>query len=247
MKIFATGTTGLIGSSLNDIFPLKIDLLDAKTFGNFQYANVTVIHLAGIVGEALVRSDYEKAFEVNVRGTLEFARHVLKDENSRFLYISSSHVYQNTRSRHKELDTLKPINLYGKMKLEAELGLQQIFKNEPQRLCIARVFSVLDVGMPKGTLGWAIENLNQNSPLRNCDDVRDFLTPSEIANHLLKIAKKEFKFPVVNVCSGKGRYIRDACVELRHLKGLITPEELLIGGNSEVPYIVGDNSRLLCL
>ena len=245
--IYANGTTGLIGSTLEGVYNLAVDLLAPKSFSSFApVKDSTVIHLAGVVGESQVTKNLELAYEINVEGTLEFARFIKQKTTSRFIFVSSSHVYKPSIKKHLEEDELGAVSHYAKFKILTEIQLQKLFFDEPKRLCIARVFSVLDVGMKKGTLGWAIENLNQENPLRNIDDKRDFLSPRYIGQYLTGIAHREFKFPIVNVCSGIGKSIGQACVELRAKLGLGTDPSLLISGNSEVPSIIGDNSRLKC-
>ena len=246
-EIYATGSSGLIGSKLVGVNPIRLDLLDSRTFNSLELRKSTVVHLAGIVGEETVKSDFDLAYKVNVSGTIEFARFILEKTDSRFLFVSSSHVYKASNMPHKESDEISPLNVYAGLKWEAERALRLLYRTEPKRLCIARVFSVLGPGMPIGTLGWAIENLSQDSPLNNCDDERDFLAPKEIAGYLTHLAKTDFKFPVVNICSGKSSKVGDACIKLRTSLGLQTPLELLIRGNSKIPWILGDNSRLLSL
>lgn len=245
--IFATGTSGLIGSKLVDVSPVQIDLLNPASFKAVSKEMSSVIHLAGIVSEKKVQQEYSKAYKTNVAGTIKFAKHIFNNSNSRFVYVSSSHVYKPSRETHTELDVIAPVNLYGLLKWETEVALQDIFKFAPERLCIARVFSVLGTDMPYGSLGWAIENLKSSSPLKNGSDIRDFLTPSSIASHLKRIAEQEFKFPIVNVCSGTSMTIMEACIRLRNYLGLETAQEFIEAGNSTVPSITGDNSRLLAL
>lgn len=245
--IYATGTSGLIGSKLVDVRPLQIDLQKPVSFKTVAKEMSCVIHLAGVVSERRVQQEFTNAYRINVTGTIKFARHILNYSDSRFVFVSSSHVYKPSGEMHSELDTIAPVNLYGLLKWEAEVALQDIFKFAPERLCIARVFSVLDIGMPYGSLGWAIENVKSSSPLRNGSDIRDFLTPRSIATHLRTIAQQEFIFPIVNVCSGRSMTIIEACMKLRNSLGLETPQEFIDAGNSAVPCIAGDNSRLLWL
>lgn len=248
MNISATGTTGLIGSELQEVNPLNIDLKNPKTWGKIEIPNnSTIIHLAGIVGERNVLLDEKESFEVNVVNTIEFASFVNKQYGARFLFVSSSHVYKPSIFKHMEEDVCDPINMYGSQKHAAEKGLLELFNDRRECLCIARVFSVLGPRMPRGTLGWAAERISDSSSLKNCDDERDFLTPKEIANYLLLIAKLEFSFDVINICSGVTKKVGAACMEYRQTLGLETLPEWLEAGNSSIPCILGDNTKLRSL
>jgi dTDP-4-dehydrorhamnose reductase len=245
LKIFATGTSGVIGSRLMGVIPVYLDLSKTNDYsGLLLDSNSTLIHLAGIVGESKVQANKELARKVNVDGTVELARTILSKSNSRLIFVSSSHVYLHSSSPLKEDDEVGPFSLYGQLKLEAENLLKEVFADEPSRLCIARVFSVLDSGMPEGSLGWAIENLSVRAPLYNCDDERDFQTPKEIAEVLIRLAKSAVASGVINICSGESKSVRNACIELRERLGLPTDSDLLKDGYSKVPRIVGDRTKL---
>jgi nucleoside-diphosphate-sugar epimerase len=244
MKILATGTSGLIGSQLKEAQPIYLELREKSTYPKIlDESDSTLIHLSGIVGETKVNNNLRKAYSVNVTGTLTLAEHVRNYSNWRFIFVSSSHVYKPSHNFHRESDPLVPINNYGLMKQETESELISLFSQEPWRLCIARVFSVLGTGMPKGTLGWAIENLSVENPLRFSDDIRDFLTPLQIAQDLEMIAKLTFHFPILNICSGVKTRIRDACLSLRSGINSDTFHDLILEGNSSIPCIVGDRTR----
>jgi hypothetical protein len=59
--------------------------------------------------------------------------------------------------------------------------LQELFKASPEKLCIIRVFILLDRGMPEGSLGGVFSKLSRELTwveVENGDDVRDFLAPT---------------------------------------------------------------------
>jgi nucleoside-diphosphate-sugar epimerase len=245
MKVYATGTSGMIGSRLKQCLPLRLDLLNLDSFRDVKLEpKSTLIHLAGIVGENKVKANESLARLINVEGTLQLARFIKDYTSCRMLFVSSSHVYAPSSMALKENDEVKPFSLYGQHKWEGEQACIRIFSDEPERLQIARVFSVLDIGMPVGTLGWAIENLSEERPLKNCDDERDFLTPGDVATLLYELTQRHSKFQIVNVCSGTFKSVGRACVDLRERVGKDTAKQLLHPGNSNNPKIIGDRSRL---
>ena len=115
---------------------------------------------------------------VNVTGLERLASIFVEKTNSKFIYVSSSHVYRTSSNKISEVDAIEPQNLYAEQKYEAEECLQRIFVKCLERLVIVRVFSVLDWGMGPNTLGNAISQLAKHSSwvLQNGKDIRDFLT-----------------------------------------------------------------------
>ena len=86
----------------------------------------------------------------------------------------------------------------------------EVFKETPEKLCIVRVFSVLDWDVADFTLGGAIKNStisSSNFKLSNSDDVRDFLTPKLIASVLTKISHNSSISGIINLSSARGTTI----------------------------------------
>lgn len=248
--IFATGITGTIGKFLSsNIHGVQINLegpiIDSAP-PKLQPED-SLIHLAGIVGPKLVDENPQRAFQVNVLGTVNLADSFLNSGGGRFIYVSTSHVYGKSDLPLKESSPVRPINNYANQKLEAEDRLRDLFQSNPDRLCVVRVFSVLDWNVGPFTLGGAISRLtesNSNFVLKNADDTRDFLTPKTIAETLELIAAKESMSGTVNLCSARGLTVREAALIMLNQIGLNPPSERIQGGNSSNPYIVGDNSKL---
>ena len=101
--------------------------------------------------------------------------------------------------------------------------------------------------MSDSTLGGAIKKLtemNSHSVLRNIDDVRDFLTPKQVANALIAITNESSLTGIVNLCSGVGTSVVNAAQKMFESSGLKFPAERMVKGNSDNPYMVGSNSKL---
>lgn len=249
-KILATGTTGTIGKHVSrDFQSLRMDLsLPFASDFSFEIEDdFDLVHMAGVVGEENVRSDINYSEIVNVKATYELASRFKDSSDGRFLYISTSHVYGESCGPISEEFNLNPASTYAEQKLRAELSLTSIFKSEPSRLLILRVFSVLDWGMPPKTLGGSIQDIYSgiaNSRVMNADDVRDFLTPKVVARTITSLAQEFKGCGVLNLCSGTGTRVRDAAFRMLVSK-FQSPDEFISKGNSSRPMIVGDNSRLL--
>ena len=140
-----------------------------------------------------------------------------------------------------------PNNVYAEQKLEAEEEISSIFRDYPEKLCIVRVFSVLDWDVADFTLGGGIKKLtsdNSNFILNYGDDIRDFLTPHLIANTLISIANEARLTGIVNLATGIGITVKDAAKTMLEGSGYKLPANRIVSGSSDYPYVVGDNSKL---
>ena len=249
MAVYATGLTGTIGSFLpGSVKPINIDLSsNGDAFEKLKFKeDDSIIHLGAVVGNEKVRDNPNYAFDVNVRGTQLLAQIALRQNVSKFLYISSSHVYKSNFGRINEFGTLEPTTAYGKSKLEAEKILEQIFLEKRYKLCILRVFSLLDWNMPAFTLGGSIQKAfhGEKITLVNGDDVRDFLTPKAVAEILFKLSEVQGLPKIINLCSGVGTSVATATGEMTKAFSKEIKLEV-IQGFSSIPRLVGDNSLLL--
>jgi nucleoside-diphosphate-sugar epimerase len=249
--MYATGTSGTIGRHLSlAVAPLKIDLRkieQVKSLPTFSKED-KLIHLAGVIGPKLVEGNYEEAYRVNVEGTLNLATRFLENGGERFIYVSSSHVYAKSHSKLDENSPIGPINSYAVQKLQTENLLGTLFKHNPTALCVVRVFSVLDWGVPPYTLGGAIGKLadpESDYILKFASDVRDFLAPKQIARMLEKISNATSLSGVVNLCSGLGLTVFEAARAMLAAQGLDVPLNRIHHTSSDTPFIVGDNSKLI--
>ena len=250
LKILATGTTGTIGKYFSGAVPLSINLLDEfnPIEPSLFNSSSVVLHAAGIVGNDAVSKDINISRKINIDGTKKLAEISRDSSISRFVYVSSSHVYAPSDGLLLESSKVDPVGAYAEQKIEAEQAVVEVFRETPEKLCIVRVFSVLDWDVADFTLGGAIKNLtisNSNFKLSNSDDVRDFLTPKLIASVLTKISHNSSISGIINLSSARGTTIREAVREMLIKSGYEFPSERVLPGNSIRPHIVGDNSKLI--
>ncbi len=249
VRILATGLTGTIGRHFGpSVGNLGIRLEDPTTnFGN-SLDNCVVIHLAAAVGEALVRRDLRHSYSVNVVGAVEFARAVFRSSAERFIYVSTSHVYERQPEVMflSESDSVLPQGQYALQKLVAEELITEVFREEPSRLTIARVFSVVHQTQPPGTLGFTIMSLLRDPKLKLnfADDERDFLSPKVIAGILVSLAQSATAPRTVNICSGTATTVRETARLLLGNESFSKIEERVIRGQSQNPRIVGNSDVL---
>ena len=248
-NIFATGVSGTIGKHFADkVLEINIDLLKPmQIFIPSIKPGDLILHAAAVVGSVNVSKDVSSSYLVNVKSSITLAQFAKDLGISKFVYVSTSHVYAKSDEILSEDSPTSPNNIYAEHKLEAEQGISQIFNDSPEKLCIVRVFSVLDWDVADFTLGGAIKKLilpNSDFILSNADDVRDFLTPRKIATCLMSIANTRSLHGIVNLSTRTPITVREAALIMLEQSGFKLPKDRIIGGCSDFPYIVGDNSKV---
>ena len=157
MKILVTGATGFVGRYLvNDLsktdeviacvrkksslLPSSVQQIVSNNFFDIAIPKDTdvIVHLAGIAHNK--NNSVDEFKKINVDGTLELARKALEANIKRFIFISSIGV--NGNSTHgkafTEQDTPNPINEYTISKYQAEVALEELFKDTKTDLVIIR-------------------------------------------------------------------------------------------------------------
>ena len=254
MLILATGTSGTIGKHFSShVSPISADLRNFNSvqtvLGKFQNKEKSsLIHLAGVVGKIEVEKDLDNSRKINILGTKSLAEHFKSNFSGKFYYVSTSHVYACSKVPIDEEFETSPSTLYASQKLEAENLLKDIFSDSPDRLCILRLFSVLDWDTAPFTLGGGIRKLadkNSDFELNYSNDIRDFLTPKTVAETILTLVKIDKASGIVNVCTNVGTPVIDACVRMLTESNFQIPNSRINSGTSDNPIIVGNNSKLL--
>jgi nucleoside-diphosphate-sugar epimerase len=247
-NFLATGKTGTIGRHLSqNIKSLDIDLLRIREFkGNLN--NQTIIHLAGSVGIQKVQRDPILSHAVNVDGTFELAERALSDGCLKFIFVSTCHVYAPKDGLLNEDDNLDPINEYALQKFYAEQGLLKIYSQRPNQLLILRVFSVLDLYTKRESLGGQVRALlegHEQTIIRNSSDLRDFMTPKQVATAIEELATKHsISETILNICTSKKTTVQQAVKKLVGSELFESLKDRIIPGHSQNPVIVGDSSLL---
>ena len=121
MATFATGSTGTIGKLFPDsVIPMRINLTSAiEEFEQLPLENNDiVIHAAAVVGPSVVDKNPLAAREVNIEGTRKLGLAALSKGISKFVYISTSHVYRFGPEYLLENDEIAPVNEYANQKYE---------------------------------------------------------------------------------------------------------------------------------
>ncbi len=149
MKILITGSKGLIGSALiKSLHQIGIETIgidikhstDDTNYGTILDSNGVfsklkqvdgIMHLAAVSRVIDAEKTPELCWRTNVQGTSTIIQAALECENRPWLiYASSREVYgEPAQFPVKESDSLKPVNIYGESKAEAEKLVHQASEN----------------------------------------------------------------------------------------------------------------------
>jgi nucleoside-diphosphate-sugar epimerase len=249
MKIFATGITGTLGRKMPEsVIPIKSRLEDfqhSQSEENFK--DSTIIHMAGIVGVEKVKSNIQFSEKINVDCTMDLARISEKSGAAKFIYISSGHVYGNTNQSADESSPVNPQTLYAEQKCRAERKLIDFFGQTHTKLIILRIFSVVDISINSPSLGGQIKKIiggDNTRPIKNGDDVRDFMKVETVSAIVNEIATSEVHSGIYNLCSGKSTTVRNLVKSILQDHGIRNYEHIE-SGNSDLPNNYGTNSKLV--
>lgn len=142
--VLVTGATGLLGKGLEETAPargariigvhlrpykvqdprarhLVLDIRDPgavrRLFARHPFD--AVIHAAGIASVDYVERHYAESLESNLLGTLNVASEARK-AGCPLVYVSTNAVFDGASPPYKESDPVRPVNKYGRIKVECE-------------------------------------------------------------------------------------------------------------------------------
>lgn len=178
MRIFVTGSTGLLGHQIVKLAldaghevlasyigqpptngePVELDLL------NLQFIKPTItklkpdaiIHTAAYTDVDCCETNRDVARKLNAEATKQVA--IAADEiGAHLTYISTDYVFDGEKGRYKEDDEPNPISHYGLTKLEGERHVRASSKE----WCIARTSAIYGRGGEKKNFAiWLLDNLS---------------------------------------------------------------------------------------
>ena len=222
LRILVTGASGVLGEHIShalsavapkiDLVIFNADLADSTSTDNF-ISNAghldQVIHLAAKVAIDEVNDDPVLAYAVNVSGTLNLIRSLIKyNRTDHLFFCSSSHVYAPQSFAISEDSELQPSSLYGRTKLFAETIIRDLCYKNNIPLCVGRVFSMHDerqVGSflrPNLVKRIDEEDLSMPFVLPGAQSVRDFLTAEQVARYIIQLSLARYCGDI-NIASGK--------------------------------------------
>ncbi len=271
MTILVTGGAGYIGSHfVRHLERKKIDFVIADNFStghkkfvknkrfyeldlrdpeelrvNLQDLNISsIVHFAGLSIVSDSKKMKKEYYENNVLASMNLAKFAVEKKIRKFIYSSSAAVYGIPEEIPiKESHPTKPINNYGKNKLEVENFLKDLSKEFPLDVVCLRYFNAAgadqdgDLGEEHNPETHLIPNIIKSGlnsyeftiygDAYNTEDgtcIRDFVHVNDLASaHLLSLSFLNLNkgFHVFNLGSEKGFSIMEVinvCQELLQTK-----------------------------
>jgi nucleoside-diphosphate-sugar epimerase len=218
-----TGSSGVLGKKLKKNLPYKFyefkkDIRNLKSVEEWVLKKDfdIVIHLAALVPLDRVNKNYQKAYDTNVKGTLNLVKSIIKKKNKPkwFFFASTSHVYKPTSKLKKitENSITKPQNKYGLTKSIAEKLIKNLLKNYSVSTCIGRIFSFTDNAQkPPYVIPNIIKKIKKskkNVVLKNLNNFRDFLSTKDIISAIDTLRKRK-AIGIYNIGSGESFDLRN--------------------------------------
>jgi len=181
-KVLITGSGGILGSELsirlNELFDvLALPKSSSKNFLDITDFNMMysifknfdpdfVINCAAFTNVDSCESNKQIARNVNVKGLMNLIKCMSK--TSKMIHISSDYVFDGKDGNYKENDMKKPINYYGKTKLEADNLLMG--SNSNYLIIRPNVLYSSNISKNNHFLSWVVNSLKEKTKINVVND-----------------------------------------------------------------------------
>jgi len=181
-KVLITGSGGILGSELsirlNELFDvLALPKSSSKNFLDITDFNMMysifksfdpdfVINCAAFTNVDYCESNKQIARNVNVKGLMNLIKCMSK--TSKMIHISSDYVFDGKDGNYKENDMKKPINYYGKTKLEADNLLMG--SNSNYLIIRPNVLYSSNISKNNHFLSWVVNSLKEKTKINVVND-----------------------------------------------------------------------------
>jgi GDP-4-dehydro-6-deoxy-D-mannose reductase len=271
-RILITGATGFVGRHLRAslvaaypdvlLFTPPTDVQDAEGVAAAvgETAPDVCIHLAAVSSVQEAEQNQDRAWGVNLHGTLYLARAILRYvPDCQMLFTSSADAYGGSFRGDRPVDEnapLAPMNVYSATKAAADLAIGSMARQGLQ--CVRlRPFNQTGPGQSAefviAAFARQITRIEAGLQLPiimvgNTDTWRDFLDVRDVCAAYLSCIDRREMLPsgsILNLASGKARRIGEILSEMQALAGIaleLRSDPARIR-NIDVPMTCGDSKQ----
>ena len=184
------------------ILPYKNNINNLNQIKKF-IQNKKITHFVNFAGLSRLKCEVSKTecLNTNYKSIIKIINYFNKLNNKpHFIFISTSHVYNYSKTKLKETSKTNPNNTYAKIKLRSENYIKKNYKN----YTILRLFNIYGSNQPKNYFIPDIKQKLIKGKIINIDkSIRDFIHVSEVSKVIKFIINKNIN-ETINVGSGKG-------------------------------------------
>ncbi|MCW4015238.1 MAG: dTDP-4-dehydrorhamnose reductase [Candidatus Bathyarchaeota archaeon] len=211
LRFLITGGSGLLGSKVAETaildghevysgfnqhesragIPVKLDLNSqenvVKVFDLVEPE--IVVHAGAISNVDQCEANKELAWGINVDGTKRMSE-LSREHNAFLVYVSTDYVFSGKRGMYTETDETKPINYYGKTKLEGEKIVSMLTSES----CIARPSVIYGSVPAAGKINfalWVLDKLRKGEQIKIITD--QCISPTfntNLADMIIEVAQR---------------------------------------------------------
>lgn len=231
-----------------------LDIRNENAVKSYISANTFdgIVHLAAVSRVVDAEKDKSNCIETNYKGTKYIAEATAENPCCWMIFGSSREVYgEQTVFPVKESDPKKPINIYGKCKLEGErLVAETINLYAILRFCnvYGNVYDIHDRVIPK-----FIINAIQDKPfvLEGGNQIIDFTHVNDTVRSIVKVMELLqggcIEKEIIHISPGFGVPIAQLAQSINHIIGKTLPILRLPPRTYDVQRFVGDTTHRICL
>ena len=203
-----------IQSVIDQIDFFEVDIREYEKISKIIENSDGIFHQAALTSVPESYEIPEMYNDVNVKGTKNIFK-LAKNYHLKVVYASSSSVYGDvTEMPINENFQRKPLNPYGKTKLDGEI-LAEHFSNEGVEIIGLRYFNVYGIGQTgtyAGVITKFMQNLSQKLPpiiYGDGSQTRDFIHVLDVATANLQLMNSSLSSGFFNVGTGKTISIKE--------------------------------------
>ena len=242
MKILVTGISGFVGQHLERVLHAAgyavsglvrqgghvgsddtqihwVDDICSCDFSAVTAGVDVVVHLAALVHQPHI-VDSDRYLSINTDATVALATAALRNNVSRFISLSTSHVYEGARGPHSETLAPNPRTPYASSKYKASQALARLYEGSSSFYYIVRPPLIYGEGV-KGnmrSLAALIDRVAM-TPFKNATGLRSYLSVANLCSFVLHLIQHPVASGVYNLSDNHDLSTQQLCECLARAQG----------------------------